>query len=495
MAILNNQLSRVPQRTLWTIAAAFIIVLGLFYFGSSHPAVRNPASWGSLGSSTTPSTNNPPTSHEDSTSNHPAEPEKGTTSSGSTFEVPSHGDLPCKNLPGAEDVVVVMKTGSTEFADKVPVHITSTLRCYQNFMIFSDYEEEFQGVHIYDALESIEKKYKDSNAEFELWRRLQQAGRSVLKPEELSGPISQSQVSKSGKGDNPGWKLDKWKFLPMSNRTLHEHPNAKWYVFIETDTYVFWQTLLNYLHALDWTSPFYLGSQIFLGDIMFAHGGTGYVLSRPALEAVVKLYEKEQSMWDKFVDEQWAGDAVLGKALKDSGAKFVSSWGIFQGEEVGSVPYEAASGDRNLWCTPSVSYHHLSPPVVEDMWKFEQEWIAGTNGDASQILRHKDVFNKYTLPRMTAFGTTKRKWDNGASSDRGAVATLDECRQICESESNCVQFKIDLERRCMVSGTPGLGEWARGFDSGWLVERVKQWESKMPSCSGSPGWISRKRRV
>ena len=34
--------------------------------------------------------------------------------------------LPCYNLPGAEDTVVIIKTGSTEFTDKLPRHLNTT---------------------------------------------------------------------------------------------------------------------------------------------------------------------------------------------------------------------------------------------------------------------------------------------------------------------------------------------------------------------------------
>jgi hypothetical protein len=60
--------------------------------------------------------------------------------------------LPCRELPGANDTVVILRTGSTEIADKLPVHLSTTLNCYPNHLIFSDHEEIFQGENIIDAL-------------------------------------------------------------------------------------------------------------------------------------------------------------------------------------------------------------------------------------------------------------------------------------------------------------------------------------------------------
>lgn len=50
-------------------------------------------------------------------------------------------DFNCRNLAGADDVVVVLKTGATELLDKLPVHLDTTLRCYPHHLMFSDYEE------------------------------------------------------------------------------------------------------------------------------------------------------------------------------------------------------------------------------------------------------------------------------------------------------------------------------------------------------------------
>ena len=311
------------------------------------------------------------------------------------------GDLPCRSLPGAEDVLMVLKTGSTELQDKLPIHLTTTLRCYPNYVIFSDYEEDYHGEHILDALDNVDPQLKKDHPDFELWRRLQSAGgRSALKPSERSGPISRPQGN-TGKPSNPGWKLDKWKFLPMMNRTLVEYPEMKWYVFFETDTYILWQTLLNYLRALDWTKPYYVGGQIWIGDIVFAHGGTGFAVSRPALTQVVNMFRENQKEWEDFTNGHWAGDCVLGKAFKDSGAPLLYAWPIWQADDVGNMNYERVDNGHRLWCKPSVSYHHLSPSVVEEMWGFEQEWIS-KNLDVSLSFVSLPLFGPFFLARFLA---------------------------------------------------------------------------------------------
>lgn len=236
--------------------------------------------------------------------------------------------LPCSRLPGAQDVMVVMTTGATEFQDKIPIHLATTLRCYPNHRIMADFEEIYQGEHVIDVLASVDPELKDSHADFALYRRLRVGGRTVLLASELSGPESHVN-SNTGKPENPGWKLDKWKFLPMMNTTWHEQPDMKWYLFVETDNYVFWATLLQYLSSLDHTRSYYLGGQMSIGETLFAHGGAGFAVSHEALRRVFEHYSSHTKGWEDFTDEQWAGDCVLGKAFKDANAPLTDSWPIF----------------------------------------------------------------------------------------------------------------------------------------------------------------------
>lgn len=132
----------------------------------------------------------------------------------------------------------------------------------------------FHDEPVIDALETVSEDILKNHDDFELHRRLHRLGRSALELSELSGADSEA-VQWHGKAENPGWKLDKWKFLPMVNRTIHEYPTKKWYIFVEADSFIFWRSALQYLNLLDYTKPHYSGSQMYIGDVLFAHGGSG----------------------------------------------------------------------------------------------------------------------------------------------------------------------------------------------------------------------------
>lgn len=103
--------------------------------------------------------------------------------------------------------------------------------------------------------------------------------------------------------------------------------------------------------------------------------GNGFVVSQIALRNVVSHFQTHQKEWEDFTVEHWAGDCVLGKAFRDSGTSITRSWPIIQGDDPGNMNYNR----DGLWCQPVASYHHVSPSVVQDLYDFEQEWVAKTN--------------------------------------------------------------------------------------------------------------------
>ncbi|KYG41775.1 glycosyltransferase family 31 protein [Acidomyces richmondensis BFW] len=396
--------------------------------------------------------------------------------------------LPCWNLPGAEETLVILRTGSTELEDRFSVHLSTSIKCFPNYLIFSDLEEYYNGEHILDALADVSPEILENHPDFELWRRLRKGGRSALAQSELAGAPDRF-ASMSGKTENPGWKLDKWKFLPMVNKTLHERPNMKWYVFIEADSFLLWSMLQQYLATLDPDKLIYSGSQMFIAGVLFAHGGSGFIVSRPAVEKVVAHYALHKAEIEEFTNEHWAGDCVLGKAFIDSGVPFTNAWPAFQGDYPGLVPYARADGrsvpDESLreWCYATVSYHHMSPAMIKDLWDFEQEWMISHDARA-ETLRHKDIFTNFIMPQMM---TPRNDWENLSDKEEGKLASVAECRARCIEQPDCRQYSLDQDQMCRTRVDPRLGRAARGFTSGWIEDRILDFERGMAPC-GNECW-------
>lgn len=285
-----------------------------------------------------------------------------------------HTQSSCDSLKGLDDVFVILRTGSTEAPRKLPVHFTTTLRCVPHYGLYSDYEEEIDGHHVYNTLDELDPELVATHPDFEYYRRLQEGGRDAFTPEELAQWAAAKNTD--GGRDSPFWKLDKWKFLPLAEKALRQRPEAKWYLFIESDTYILWQTLLEWLSYFDPSKPYYLGMQMQIGDIIFAYGGAGFILSKPALQTLVEQRKANVKMYDDYTASHWAGDCILGKALRDSGINLLWSFPTLVGDQPADIDFNTTFGgaDKQPWCFFAASYHHLPPAEYSKFAEFEAIW-------------------------------------------------------------------------------------------------------------------------
>ena len=86
-------------------------------------------------------------------------------------------------------------------------------------------------------------------------------------------------------------------------------------------------------------------------------------------------------MNEEITENHWAGDCVLGKTFADAGVPLTYAWPSFQSDYPGLVEYTRSDARPDgaklrVWCTTPVSYHHMSGAQVEEMWNYEQNWMA-----------------------------------------------------------------------------------------------------------------------
>ncbi|KAI1389080.1 glycosyltransferase family 31 protein [Hypoxylon trugodes] len=392
----------------------------------------------------------------------------------------------CDSLSGLEDLFVILRTGATEAPKKLPVHFATTLRCVPHYVIYSDYEEDIEGHHVYNSLDEVNPDIIASHPDFEYYRRLQAGGREAFTAEEIAQWAAVKNTN-SGR-DSPGWKLDKWKFLPVAEKAFAQRPDAKWYIFIESDTYMLWQTLLEWLSKFDSSKPHYLGMQMQIGDVVFAYGGGGFAISNPAMQKVVAQRQANLKLYDDFTAVHWAGDCVLGKALADAGMGLLWSFPTLAGDQPGDIDFNSTFGgqDKKPWCYYATSYHHMQPAEYTRFMKFEEAW----NQKNTFRLRHRDVFRHYILPQLSP---ERVDWDNLSENDQGPIASFEECRKACENQRDCVQFSLS-GNSCKTSATPKLGNHVsenseESVRCGWILERVEDYAQSMDEYCSHQTWI------
>ncbi|RYP64094.1 hypothetical protein DL771_008953 [Monosporascus sp. 5C6A] len=433
----------------------------------------------------------------------------------------------CQKLPLGDDVLVVLRTGATEALEKLPVHFQTILTCVPDYVVYSDMEEDIEGHHVYDVLDQINDTIKDTVPEFKFYNRLRASGRRRLNYQTMfgSGP--------SGAVENPGWKLDKWKFLPMVDQALQYRPNAKWFVFVESDTYMIWHNMLEYLSRFDASRPHYLGKHMYIGDVLFAHGGSGFALSNPAMRNVTGYWREHRDEFDRYTEKEWAGDMVLGKALKDVGIDMRWAFPHLQGDSLATMDWNVSKLGREPWCYAPITFHHMNKVEFNMLWSFEREWHRRNRGVAT--LRFRDIFKSLVRHRLQP---EREDWDNistgtkysdealaklsdversGLSAaEREAHLSFGRCRTACESRPPCIQFsyttgkcstsnELRLGRaadsqcleysnaagKCVKSG-PAEGEddgtvkRTSSVRSGWVVSRVSDYVKSLDQSCDSP---------
>ena len=419
------------------------------------------------------------------------------------------GQVPPVDGLSAEEVVVVIKTGATESYKALPIHLSTTLTHIPNVLLFSDHNQSMGQHHIQDALDEVTPDVMENNGDFQLYKDQKQYMALGQSPEflELKG----------------GWDLDKYKNMHMLSKSFKQRPDAKWYVFMDADSYVLMHNLLLYLSQLDHTQKLYLGSAAYINDLAFAHGGTGYAISHGTMKY---LFEKEPDIahkYDQVARDNCCGDYVLARALKDNDIEISWISPTFQGD-----PQYTLEMDKEKYCEPIVTLHHMLPRDISDVWQLERE-IA----EPGKYVLFQDLFEQFMYPHLKS-----ERWDwDCMSGERGEEhklpeetweahpstekfdeeknktitipgkklsrtelrkRTFDACRKVCEKKHDCIMFRT-FQDECKIDWHLALGykvpvsrDDNEDFRSGWMMDRVEEMRKEAPCKPKESGWAREK---
>lgn len=271
----------------------------------------------------------------------------------------------------ADDVLLILKTGATVLWKRLPIHLTTTLspdRIHpDNTVIYSEIDATIGNHSTIDILAQLPQAVKASPA-FELYRAAREWDATNFYTEVTGLP---------GDDEGPpgGWPLDKYKFLPLVQHAGTHWPDAKWYLYTEDDTYLFLPNVLLYLARYDPRESHWLGG---LGEKLgttFAHGGSGFALSRGAWERSFGRGGDLAAKYQTFVDGACCGDYALGRALNDHGVRF----GENGGDEAWSwgwngLPHWKIEFSRDNWCKPVLTWHHAHNRDIARYHELERSW-------------------------------------------------------------------------------------------------------------------------
>ena len=445
----------------------------------------------------------------------------------------------CPPSSAISNIVLSIKTGATEAFDKLPTQLLTILQCADTLLLFSDLEQDIHSLHIHDVLSRYDPEFPANHADFELYRKqkeYQAEGRDVQTLSTMKDSNSDWRTA----GHNAAWALDKYKFLHMIERAWELQPDKDWYVFAETDTYIVWHNLVKWLERFDPSKSLYLGR----GEPMkkeegegfyFAHGGSGFVLSRAAMYDFCVTKKGLASRWDARIPDLWFGDYVVAKALKEElGLNLTSAAPMFSGHKPMSLPIGAG-----IWCRPVITQHHLRSEEVQTLWMLEDDFYTNTSSRSAPHLRFSHLFRD--VLSGVKFPERRNEWDNASNDnvytikaprtraqakekphervgeptvEKDPNSSPDACNTACEVTEACFQWAHlnfttieDDEKKhgggiCYLSSVFRFGNqrpeesWVDEknatnihlWTSGWQTLKIEKWLAEAPDDCGKVEW-------
>lgn len=433
----------------------------------------------------------------------------------------------CAQMPGLDSrISLIVKTGATESFGKIPTQLQTILRCMPDTLVFSDMEQTVAGVHVRDSLDTVLDSVKRSDG-FGLYRAQQEC------------VVSQGDCMRHSDKAGEGWAMDKYKNIHIAEKAYALRPGRDWYVVIDADTYLFWTTLVAFLARLDPTQKLLLGSIAHFKDFPFAHGGSGYIMSKGLMDDFVGKHPGIGNAYDERVADECCGDWMFSKAVSEtSGVKVTQavSWRapslyahpfVPKSPAVRLTPAQQAptiNGDKiwdmalgpTHWCHPLATMHHVGSEEMSLFWEYEMKrHLAAENTSEPHPVLIRDMYLEYFLPRAT---DARDDWNNASKDvlllgraptedekgiavpdakksdiERVAHASFEGCRAACKATASCFQFSFVGEGKCALGKSFKIGyptgkekDEAKRTRSGWLTERIKGWVEEQGECE--PEW-------
>lgn len=390
----------------------------------------------------------------------------------------------------ADRIFLMLKTGYTVQWDRIPMHLLTTLTKFPNFGIYSDAASSIAGYEIMDILADLPESIL-SNPQLDLYTQQKKQRRNHTP--NLSGSLNGGTNSLV---NSQAWIMDKFKNLPILKHAWENSPDQDWYIMIDDDTFVFADNLGRWLSTLDPNKPYYLGSAVAGLNHIFAHGGSGIVLSRGLMKMAFQN-PKTDAWMTEYAEralKECCGDFVLAAFLKEKlniDLNLSVSGKRFQGEPITKVACH-----KQNWCAEIVTFHHTTPRDMELLWEYERirSYYTTKNLRGSYVfapsdgpilhenppITYADIYTDFMKPYLKPM---RKNWDNNAKefqfswsmdylaqkatiedylrndgySDK-PYTSVDQCRKACLKNPDCLMFRYDpYQKYCGYATSIALG--------------------------------------
>ncbi|KAL0485082.1 glycoprotein-N-acetylgalactosamine 3-beta-galactosyltransferase [Acrasis kona] len=348
-----------------------------------------------------------------------------TTVTNSAQSISHNGFINNKYNSKWNKYVVGLKTSTDTAAARVPIQLLTFLRHISNVYFFGDSVEELGDTKVYDVVHNL---YKDGNL-------------SVI---DVNG-----QLSTSKNGVSNGWIMDAHKNLPGFKKLYELYPDRDWYLMLDDDTYLLFENLDSELKDLNPAEPYYFGayfSFVGCGGIKnhgdgpdFAHGGSGIVVSRGALQRMIKVID------DCIVDYRtcWAGDVRVALCLRDANVTLDRR---FHGRFINAEPDVDLDWPDNP-CSYPLTFHHLKPKTIYELYATENR----VNKE-NRPTNYADIF-KSIMAHQHEGGIQDNTDIKGYPFAQTRTINKEKCKDVCRENIKCRAYVYDENGICWLKGS------------------------------------------
>lgn len=265
---------------------------------------------------------------------------------------------------------------------------------------------------------------------------------------------------------------------------------------------------------MDPDEQIFMGSVALINNYAFAHGGSGYVISRGLIQAAWGPDPHLEDQYEWMGAENCCGDYMLSEVFRDLrktpeytvevDSPNVDTWGRFQG----TTPMDLLH-DTHYACSPIFTFHHVTPEDVHALYMFERSIYPTLEPD--DYIRRIDVFDHFYpqfLRDAAAQGVTsfiQSGWLSQAEDREANIGddgspyydmSVEQCEQRCQDWDDCITWSLrhknakgDGRTGCWIGDRIRFGDAADGYTSGFLLDRIADWRSRR-TCRTDPGFYT-----
>ncbi|KAK0563618.1 hypothetical protein OC844_002115 [Tilletia horrida] len=420
--------------------------------------------------------------------------------------------------PLSNRTVLHFKTGYSVLYDRMPMQLLEARPDIPHRVVYSDVALRIGEHEVIDILANSTQLSHHQSTEYKQYAQLQ---------------LQHAYGSGAPAVSHTGWRLDRFKFAPMTTHAWRTQPGMSWYVFADGDTYLFWSTLLRWLETsfgAPENTSLYLGYDEILNKAKnqyFGHGGAGYILSRKLME---QIHEGDPEGTRLLEDWRFGfydcGDCSLGQHIGDLPGRASSHLDggadLFHHDGLDKLVFRP-----RLWHTYLLSLHHNSAEQLNMLRQWERnflptlpEWDGVRQCDA--LFGLAPAFLRAPLleyiaaaaaaaesgpsgKRNTSAGlaglnrtVVQMEWHTdevdllecgpGCMRKFGGAMTVENCDRACDAHPTCYGWQLLTGSTCRLA-LHGFRIGARKADaassyqkhiSGWRIDRIAEVERRMP---------------